>query len=234
MSRVIPALATGLPFEPFRLGDAREEARAIVERARKEAEALLAQARSVRESAAKESDALREAARAEGNEAGRQEGLASGEAKAGEAYAQALAERIDRTAASLVGVVRAAQEAVEPLQHEAAAFLVRLSLAIARKILGREAATDRQALERAVREAAAGALGKATLRVRLHPDTLRDWGRDLPRLAKAIEGIEGLAAVADAAVEPHGCVVETPEGAYDAQLTTQLDAIERHLLGGAS
>ncbi|MBI4229954.1 MAG: hypothetical protein HY608_03880 [Planctomycetes bacterium] len=234
MSRVIPALSTGFRLEPFRLGDARAQAREIVARAGTEAAAILAQAHASREAAAKEADALREAARAEGREEGRKEGLASGEEAAREALSQALAERIDKTAEALAAIVRSAREAAELLAPEAEAFLVRLSLAIARKILGREASADRQALERAVREAAAGALSAPALRIRLHPDTLRDWGRDLPRLAKAIAGIAGLCAVADPSVEPYGCVVESPEGAYDAQISTQLTAIERHLLGGVS
>ena len=104
--------------------------------------------------------------------------------------------------------------------HQLEREVVNLALALARKILHREAHTDPLLLAGAVRVALDQLAhpGEATLFV--PPSSHAAWSAQL-----AAAGLAGV--VADAGLEPDGCRLETPAGAADLGLAPQLMAIER-------
>lgn len=235
MTRILRAASMQAGLSPFSMADARAEGEALRAAARRDAGIAGEEARRMLEAARREAEGVRAQAREEGLAQGREEGLARGReegaAQAREAAEASLAPRLEEARRLLDDLLTGAHEALEPLQREAEGFLVRFSLAIARKILGHEARTDPGRIERALREAWAGGLRGPDLQVRVHPDLLQDLTRDLPRLRKQVDGIAGLSLVADPGVEPGGCVVQGAGGFYDAQWGTVLEALERHLVG---
>jgi flagellar assembly protein FliH len=151
----------------------------------------------------------RTAALREGESAGRSHAAAE---------VQPVLERLARSIDELAGL--------RPrLRKEAEADIVKLAMAIARRILRRELAVDPDALTGLLLAALAKLQAIEISRVRTHPAHARliaDYLRQsLP--ASTVE------VVADSAREP-GCVIfETGRGNLDASVETQLQEIERGL-----
>jgi flagellar assembly protein FliH len=103
--------------------------------------------------------------------------------------------------------------------------LVRLSIAIARRILRRELAVDPEALAGIAVAALERLNGRDTHRVRAHPDDSAAVERTL-RTAGAPTGV---LVEADASLERGSLVFETRHGNLDASVWTQLAEIERGL-----
>jgi flagellar assembly protein FliH len=175
-----------------------------------EAAALVAEAR-------RELEAACEARVKEARAAGRKEG----EAAARDQYAadlQALVDRVARSLEEIAGLRRR-------LRHEAETDLVRLALAIARRVLYRELAVDPDAMRGVVIAATEKLQAQEISRVRVHPELA-------PMLAAALERIGSATKpeiVADAARERGALVFETTRGALDASIETQLREIESGL-----
>lgn len=125
-------------------------------------------------------------------------------------------EKLARTLAELVTFKR-------KLRADAEREVVKLSLAIARRILNRELATDPDALQGIVH----AALGKLQTRdiwqVRVGPHGLNTLNAFLERA-----GLGGTVKVKnDPALHPGDLIIETPAGELDASVNTQLHEIER-------
>jgi len=149
-------------------------------------------------------------------------GFAQGEAAA----AAAAGER----AAALLGELTAALQDVAAVRHEMARRterqLVELALALARRIVTREVAVDRDLLL-AMARVAIDRLGEsARVTVRLHADdyeaTVR--GRRAPNWPN-------VTVVADPQVAPGACRVESDLGVLEAGADAQLQECRRALLG---
>jgi len=70
-----------------------------------------------------------------------------------------------------------------------------------------------------------------TVVVRLHPQDFEAVARERSRLsARVANGVE-VKLTADPGIERNGCVIDSPLGRLDARLSTQLDALERALVG---
>lgn len=117
----------------------------------------------------------------------------------------------------------------EKLMHEAEEDLLKLSVAIARKVMLRELATDPRVLAGLVRGALETASAADEIAVRLNPDQypLVAECRELQELA---QGERSIAFKPDPAIPPAGCLVETVRGTLDAGVDAQLDDILRRLL----
>ena len=143
----------------------------------------------------------------------------------GEAAARNQAETETRQAIERLG--RAAEElaALGPrLRNQAERDLVRLAVAIARRVLRRELTLDPMAIEGLVK-AALGQLEAEEIHcLRVHPQheaAVRAYLAEAGRAAVEVRG--------DAALEYGGAVFETTRGDLDASADTQLREIERGL-----
>jgi type III secretion protein L len=114
-----------------------------------------------------------------------------------------------------------ANAAVEQYFTEAEPQLVRLSTAIARKLVGEELRTHPDTIVRIVREALSTTRRAKEIAVKVHPSALPELKAALP---------PAIQITPSDTVEPGGCVVESEFGIVDAQLDTQLAVIERNLL----
>ncbi|HEV2763885.1 MAG TPA: type III secretion system stator protein SctL [Pyrinomonadaceae bacterium] len=183
--------------------------RAVVE-AEAEARRILSEAErraaELRESAATAARDLREAAYLEGREEALQE------------FNHLLLDARSRRDTALADVER---------------DVLRLSVKLAEKIIGREIRLDPSTLADIVAAALRNARQNEMLTVRVNPS-------DLPHVQSFRGRLDPtgrarfLDLVADPRVRPAGCVIESESGRVDAQLDTQLRVLERALLAQSS
>ncbi len=151
----------------------------------------------------------------------RQEGLREGEAagmKRALAEVEPAVERLARSAAEIASL-RAR------FRRDAEEDVVKLALAIARRILNRELHCDPEALLGLVKAALDRLDARELHRLRLHPGDAAAIEAHLRRLGLP----ERLELVPDPALERGSAVFETSRGSFDASLGTQLEEIERGL-----
>lgn len=150
----------------------------------------------------------RASARAEGEAAARQQAQAE------------LQPVLQKLAAS----IHESAELRSRLRTQAESDLVKLAIAIARKIVGREINTDPEAIAGLVRVCLEKLRVQEVLRVRLHPDYKSKVAESLARL-----GATQVEVMADPAADRGAVVFETTRGNLDASVETQLREIERGL-----
>ncbi|MBL8228696.1 MAG: hypothetical protein JNL98_09475 [Bryobacterales bacterium] len=165
--------------------------------------ALEGKLRSLEQQAPAKEQAIRQAAR--------QEADAAAEAR----WKEAL-EKTSRALADLA--------AFRPkLRREAEEDVVKLSVAMARRILRRELTIDPEAMAGLVKAALERVELRETHRVRLRPE-------DAPLIKAFLDRIGSphrIDVVADNAIERGGLLFETQRGTMDASVETQLEEIER-------
>ncbi|MCU1274134.1 MAG: Flagellar biosynthesis/type secretory pathway protein-like protein [Bryobacterales bacterium] len=153
----------------------------------------------------------------EAREAGLREGEAAAQAQAQEEVGAAL----DRVAQSIAEI----DQYQSRLRRQTEMDAVRLSVAIARRVLRRELTVDPAAIEGLVGAALERLQSQESSRVRLHPG-------HVPALRVALERL-GMSAkveiIADPAQEPGAAIFEMHRGNLDASMDSQLREIERGL-----
>jgi flagellar assembly protein FliH len=146
-----------------------------------------------------------------------QRGYRDGEAAARAALGstiERLAQSIDHTAG-----LRAR------LRKEAEGDLLRLAVAISRRILHREISVDPEALSGLIMAALEKLKAHEVQRVRAHPDIETALRSSLEHLAAG----RNVQIIADRSRQPGDLVFETERGSLDASIETQLQEIERGL-----
>jgi flagellar assembly protein FliH len=195
---------------PFALRsfDAEVEAQAELERLRAEIRAAEA-----------ERDRIRDEARREGLDLARRDAI------------QAAATE----SAPLADLLRKAAAAVEERRSEwiaeAEREALRLALAVAAKVVKAEISAGRPVAEANLRRAIELTARRQELQVLVHPDDLARIEAFLPELRREFTEIQKIAIDAGPAVDRGGVIVQTREGSVDATIASQLDQIERGLLG---
>ena len=147
--------------------------------------------------------------------------LAEGESRAraqAAAELQAVVERMARSVEEMA-TLRAR------LRREAESDVVRLALAIARRILNRELAVDPEAMRGVILAALERLQAQEISRVRVHPGLAAMLGESLRRVAVH----QAPEVVADASRERGALVFETTRGNLDVSVEAQLQEIERGL-----
>ncbi len=168
-------------------------------------------------SAAAEADLNREMeARAK---AAYQQGFAAGQASG----IQQASERIEPALAALNRVVNELASFRKKFRADAEEDTVKLAIAIARRVLHRELATDPEAILRLVIAAFQKLNARETQRLRLSPYDAAILAEHRARL----EFPQGLELAADSSLPPASAVFETSRGELDASVDTQLAEIER-------
>ena len=214
------------------LSDVRREAVDMVASARLEADAIIDAAR---EEAARLTGGAAEAGRAEGLETGLAEGRETGlEAGRTQGRAEAMAsmeERLDAIATGWSASLEAFVAGRETLREEARRDLLRLSIAIAERVLGRLPAHDPgRVAEQAA--AAIDMLASATrIRLRVHPEDLeivKSHFEGVVRIAGAVQDHD-LVFETDETIVRGGCVAAVGDGEVDARLDVQMSRIVKGL-----
>lgn len=153
----------------------------------------------------------------EAHAAGAREGETAGRNRAA-AELQPVIERLSRAIEDIAGL--------RPrLRRDAEGDMVKLSLAIARRILRRELAVDPEALHGLVLAALEKLQGQEICRVKVHPSLAPSITACL-RKALAPAAVE---VIADGSKQPGAVVFETASGNLDASVESQFQEIERGL-----
>jgi flagellar assembly protein FliH len=161
-----------------------------------------------------------EAARELGRQRGLQEGRAAGREESQQAFAAELA-RVRSIAGKLSESLAAGIGGMEDLA-------VAIAFEAVCKILG-EAAMTQDGVRAQVRQAAAHAINKEHVVVRLHAADLSAL-RATGALNAILPPGKAVSWVADDSIELGGCLVETDGGTLDARLETQLERMRIALL----
>jgi flagellar assembly protein FliH len=155
--------------------------------------------------------------RAKSKEQGHQQGVAAGAQMEAAKWSEAIA-RLGRS-------IEEISKTKARLRAEVEEDAVKLALAIARKILNRELASDPEALLGLARVALDKLNQRELQRVRVHPSD----AAGIERLLAASAGPKRVEVISDGSLERGAAIFETERGVLDASVTTQLGEIERGL-----
>ncbi len=145
------------------------------------------------------------------------EGKAAGREQAG-AELQPVLDRLGRTLASLTTLR-------SRIRTEAEGDLLKLAVAIARRVLHRELTLDPNSIEGLIRVALEKLQARELCRVRVHPDQEAAIRSSLERFSNANK----VEVTADSSMQCGDVVFETAHGNLDASIESQLQEIERGL-----
>jgi flagellar assembly protein FliH len=162
-----------------------------------------------------------EAGKREGYANGQRDATAAAETESSRALAAVQAEAADRAA----GVAAQAVDLRHRLREQMEADLVRLAVAVARRILRRELTVDPDALLGIVKSAVERIAAREVLSIRVCP---RDEARVQSRLAE-FHLPERVQVIADTSLAWGSVLIETTRGQHDASVETQIEEIDRGL-----
>jgi flagellar assembly protein FliH len=155
-----------------------------------------------------------------------------------DAVAQAEQSMQAKVAQQLQFLLPAIQEAVVEVQRERKAWVARweqnaiaLTAAMAERVVRREIKADPQITLDLVREALHLASGLGQLQIRLHPQDYATLQSNLKTLVEQMKQLAPTEVIADAAISPGGCRVDTQFGSIDQQIHSQLERIRQELTG---
>ncbi len=167
-----------------------------------------------------EAERIRREAFESGFAAGRDEGL-----KQGEEEVQTALAFLRRVALDIKEVQQTALKQLEP-------ELIKLAVAVAKKIIGKEISADREIVKRCVARAIEKIVEREKLIVYVNPADLPaivEYKADLIEMFDGIKTIEVVAS--ENGVSPGGCTVETDLVKANGQIEAQLDEVLEGLLG---
>ena len=153
----------------------------------------------------------------ESREAGYREGEVSGRNQAN-AQLQPLMEKLARS-------IQEIAEARPKLRAEAEGDLLKLSLAIARKVLHRELSMDSDSIAGLIKVCLEKIRLQEIVRVRIHPQHHPTIQQLLARLSTGVP----IELLPDPKLQLGGVVIETTRGEFDTSVDVQLKEIERGL-----
>ncbi len=156
-------------------------------------------------------------------EAAVQQAFESGRRQGDAVARQELSARLDAVCQKFGGTIDQLAGLRTTVRREAEEDVVKLSVAIARKILHRELTLDPEALHGLVKAAMERVDAREVNRVRTNPE-------DLPHIQRAIAAVStqrNIEVIPDPSLERGAAIFETSRGNVDASAETQLREIER-------
>jgi flagellar assembly protein FliH len=152
-----------------------------------------------------------------------QEALASGRRDGDESARQVFEKQLEIELSKLRQMIRDLAAAGPKLRHQTEEDLVRLSVAIARRILHRELTIDPDALTGLVKAAFERLDQREIHQLRTDPGSLTT-------VRKLVEGLDlarAIKVIADPSLRAGSLLLETTRGQLDASIETQLNEIQR-------
>lgn len=202
------------------LDAARTEASRLVEEASADAEALIRDARE--RALALVDDAERRVAQIEAE--AKTQGFEQGESD-GRTAAQAEMDEMLETMRGLVEMARVERyKIIESAEPE----IVRLSVAIAERVLNQHVALDNDAVLEMTKAAITRLVNRETVTVRVNPADIETMRGNRDKLM-AMNDIDNMRIIEDQRVDRGGVLIETDAGNIDAKISTQLREVRRLL-----
>lgn len=198
----------------FDLPDMSSKADEYLQAVRREASKIIQEAH-------RQAEEIRQAAEASGREA-----------------AKSAADRVldEKVAQRMQTILPVLEKVIQQLGEQRADWyrlfektLVQLATGLAERLIHRQIRESPEIPLVWIRESLELAAGAASVTVRLHPQEIECLGSQVERLALEIGRFASADIVADAAIEPGGCLVQTELGSVDVQVSAQLAQIEEEL-----
>ena len=196
-----------------------------------------AEARDHLASAREESERILAAARERAGEIGAsamEEGYRQGyERGSADARREGIEQVAEQTGLAIEALARAAasmEASRAELESAALGDVVKLAIAIARRVTKRQGRVDPSVLSENLREAVKQLIRRDDIRVAIHPTQRTALEEMLAQLRIEWPQIERVEIVEDDSVSPGGCRVSGGQGEIDAALETQLDRIAADLI----
>lgn len=145
-----------------------------------------------------------------------------------EARQQGFRQGLDRWNQNLAEALEARSRYLEKNEAE----LVKLAVAVARRIVGECAATEPEAVLPAARAAIRAVRSERKVRLRVRPEDEATVREHVAKLSALSAELCEIVVMVDDSIALGGCIVESDLGIIDAQFGTQLDSLERALLRG--
>ncbi|MGI6036923.1 MAG: FliH/SctL family protein [Limnochordia bacterium] len=187
---------------------AKQRAQSIIEKAEEERKEILFQAQE-------EAQRMREEAYQQGFEQGRIEARA------------AFEEELNQRLAKLDGILQEAVQVRRRAMEMAEEDLLKLSLAIAEKIIRREVDKEPPVINEIVGQALQLLGGAEKIFIYVNDRDLTFLEGDKEELAS---GHRSFVFAVDNSISPGGCIIETDIGRIDARLETRLERVSKELL----
>jgi flagellar biosynthesis/type III secretory pathway protein FliH len=158
----------------------------------------------------------------EGFNEGLEKGLNEGEKTGSERAARKLEPVLDSLRQALLQLQTLRQDTYQRIEKE----VVELALAIARKVICREIAVDKEVVVCVAREALAKVEDPGKITLKLNPSDLQFINETKYQLSEMIGNIDNITLEPEGSIQSGGCVVETELGQIDARIEHQLQAVE--------
>jgi flagellar assembly protein FliH len=207
---------TGRPAQPvaFSFADMRGQADDYVETVRNEAAKIVQQAH-------RDAEKIRRDAEVAGR-------------KAAEAAAErVLDEKVAKRMATLIPALEQMVKQINDARGELLSYweqsAIRVSTAIAERIIRRELRSDPQIAIDTIAEALRLAAGAADVTLRVSPTDYENLGSQIERLAATLCQLSPSQVVSDESISAGGCRIETRFGEVDQRIEAQLRRIEEDL-----
>ena len=207
---------SGRPVQPvaFSFADMRGQADDYLETVRHEAAKIVQQAHQ-------QAEQIRRQAEVAGRKAA--------EAAVERILDEKVARRMDTLLPALEQLVQQINDLKGELQSHWERSAVRVSTAIAERIIRRELLREPQITLDLIAEALRLAAGSAEITLRVNPADYENLGTQINRLAGTLCQLAPSNIVADSTISAGGCRVETKFGEIDQQIESQLRRIEQDL-----
>lgn len=145
---------------------------------------------------------------------------------ADERAAERVREAVDRFTSVVTDFV--AQR--EDLLKSAEGTVIRLAVAVARKIVGEAIEANEEIVLEAVRKALKHVVEKEMVQIRVHPEDLKIVREHRSDWLSIVEGTRSLEIEEDDRIRRGGCLVETEAGNVEAQVDKQIQLLEKVLM----
>jgi flagellar assembly protein FliH len=212
---------------PFSMRDVEAHAKAILVRAQQQADQVLAGAQT-------EGARIRQNAYDHGFAAGREDGLRKGaeDGRASGALA-ALTEhraRLEQLAKTLTAAIAELDASRTRLESTAGTEVIKLAVAIARRVTKLQASRDPDVLTENILAAMKLVVHSTDVRIAIHPTQRQALTEILPKLRMQWPNVTHVELVDEAGLTPGACRILTADGQIDAELDRQIDRVASDLL----
>ena len=224
---VIKSTNTPVSIAPFSMKDIENHAKTLLLRARQQADQFLAAAQT-------EAEQMKAAAKVQGLAEGQRQGHAQGlEAGRKAGQQQALDEyrgELQKAVSALSAAATTLDSSRSQLEAQGLHEVVRLALAVAKRVIKRQGTLDPEILATNLTEAMRLVVDSSNIRVAIHPSQRKFLEQALPRLALSLPSLKHAELIEEPEISPGGCRIFTRHGLIDADLDVQLDRITADLL----
>lgn len=211
----------------FTMRDVEAHASQLLERAKKQAEVLV---RTAEQDGQRLRTQRYEMGFNEGKVAGYEAGVAAGEKQGYDAALAAQSAKLEALVAALTGAATQLEASRRKLESETVYDVVRLAIAIGRRVTKKLGEVEPEVVRANVAEALKMVVNASGVKVALHPSQLSVLEEDLPVIRAMFPKIQQVELVPDASLSPGGCRLIAGSGIVDADLDVQLDRVVADML----